>query len=551
MYSVFAVDDEPIVLEGIRSKIDWEGNGFSFSGEATDGEIALSMIHELKPDILITDIKMPFMDGLQLAQAIKQTQPWIKIIILSGHDEFDYAKKAISIGIEDYLLKPFTPDELLESLKKTAQRIDIERKQLSDISKLREELKSSKTLVKKEFLNNLVHGSEEMSTVIKKSSELGLSLISRYYKVLISRIESRTGNPDSQQEACSLLNSYSSAINEAVSFFHHNNLLVCIFKGSTQAELDDNSFRAAETIGHIATKNEDCSVLTAIGKTVEHLSQLNVSYEDAKNILELSKNNRSSNTYNNTQNRIISSDDLTLNGNSSEQNGRSDSTLTDYLDITDNDPLVDRLKYASKNDISAIIDESMILIRNNPGQFKVFASYILVDLIFAVSKLIEKFGGDIKQLKPEILQRKFIDDAVQDEANFTKILEQVLNFAVEYRNSKMIGKYGDVILKAKKYIEENYADQNTTLSTVAEAVALSPNHFSTIFSQECKTTFIEYLTNVRIENAKRLIRETEMKGYDIAYECGFSDPHYFSYIFKKNTGLSPREYKMTCMTNAI
>ena len=528
MYSVFAVDDEPIVLEGIRSKIDWEGSGFTFAGEATDGEIALSMIHEIKPDILITDIKMPFMDGLQLAQAIKQTQPWIKIIILSGHDEFDYAKKAISIGIEDYLLKPFTPDELLASLNKTAVQIDKERKQLSDISRLREELKSNEALLKKEFLNNLVHGSEEMSAVIQKSAELGLNLISRYYKVLISRIESRTNNNQNQQEACSLLNSYSTAINEAVSFFHHSNLLVCIFKGSTREELDDNTFRAAETINHIATKNEDCTVLTAMGKTVEHLSQLNTSYEDAKKILQASSNNET---------RIISSDDLadTENGNA---------TADALLDLKEGDPLVDKLKYAAKGDIQSIIEESMSLIKKNPDQFSVFASYLLVDLIFAVSKLVEKLGGNIKELKPEILQRKFIDEAVSDETRFIKTLEQVLNFALEFRDSKMTGKYADVILKAKHYIEENYADQNTTLTTVAQAVALSPNHFSTIFSQECKTTFIEYLTNVRLENAKRLMRETDMKGYDIAYECGFSDPHYFSYIFKKNTGLSPREYKL-------
>ena len=187
----------------------------------------------------------------------------------------------------------------------------------------------------------------------------------------------------------------------------------------------------------------------------------------------------------------------------------------------------------------------MELIKKNPDQFSVFASYLLVDLIFAVSKLVEKLGGNIKELNPDILQRKFIDDAVSDEARFTKTLEQVLNFALEFRDSKMTGKYGSVILKAKQFIEENYADQNTTLTTVAEAVCLSPNHFSTIFSQECKTTFIEYLTNVRLENAKRLMRETDMKGYDIAYECGFSDPHYFSYIFKKNTGLSPREYKLS------
>ena len=529
MYSVFAVDDEPIVLEGIRSKIDWEGSVFSFAGEATDGEIALSMIQELKPDILVTDIKMPFMDGLQLAETIKKIQPWIKIIILSGHDEFDYAKKAISIGIEDYLLKPFTPDELVASLNKVAAQIDKERKQLSDISRLREELKSSETLIKKEFLNNLVHGSVETNAIMQKCNELGINLISRYYKVLISRIESKSGNVQNQQEACSLLNSYSAAWEQVVSFFHHSNLLVCIFKGASQQELEESIFHAAETIGHIATKNEDCTVLTAIGKTVEHLSQLNVSYEDAKHILELGGNSEKPSE---NQNRIISSDDL--------QSGS-----LDLLDLKENDPLVDRLKYASQNDISAIIEESMILIRNNPGQFSVFASYLLVDLIFAVSKLVEKLGGNIKELNPEILQRSYVDTAVSDEELFKQTLEQVLKFALNFRDSKMTGKYGDVILKAKKYIEENYADQNTTLTSVAEAVCLSPNHFSTIFSQECKTTFIEYLTNVRMENAKRLMRETDMKGYDIAYECGFSDPHYFSYIFKKNTGLSPREYKLS------
>ena len=534
MYSVFAVDDEPIVLEGIRSKIDWEGSSFTFAGEATDGEIALSMIHELKPDILITDIKMPFMDGLQLAEAIKRTQPWIKIIILSGHDEFDYAKKAISIGIEEYLLKPFTPEELLASLKKAALEIDKERKQLSDISKLKEELKSSTALIKKEFLNNLVHGAADTNTVMQKCGELGINLISRYYKVLISRIESRSGNTQNQQEACSLLNSYSEAINQAVSFFHHSNLLVCIFKGSTQAELDDNAFRAAETIGHIVTKNADCSVLTAIGKTVEHLSQLKISYEDAKQILEIENKD--------SQNRIISSDDLDEPAGTSADSPTASSSA--QLDLKENDPLVDRLKYAGKNDISAIIEESMTLIRSNQKQFSVFASYLLVDLIFAVSKLVEKLGGDIKELYPEILQRSFIDEGIKNESDFRNKVSQVLTFALEYRDSKITGKYGDVILKAKRFIEENYADQNTTLSSVAQAVCLSPNHFSTIFSQECKTTFIEYLTNVRIENAKRLMRETDMKGYDIAYECGFSDPHYFSYIFKKNTGLSPREYKV-------
>jgi len=522
MYSVFLVDDEPIVLEGIRSKIDWESSGFTFAGEATDGEIALSMIHELKPDILITDIKMPFMDGLQLAAAIKKTQPWIKIIILSGHDEFDYAKKAISIGIEDYLLKPFTSEEVVAALKKAAVQIDKERTQLSDISKMREALKSRDTLLKKEFLNNLVHGSADMNNVMGKCQELGIDLISRYYKILITRISSKSENAENQEAACSLLNSYSSTWEQTLSFFHHKNSLICICKGLAQNELEENVYRVAESIEHIVTQNPDCSVITAIGKTVEHLSSISESYADAKKIIEVSNFNN--------QTRIISSDDIQMDD-------------TGLLELKEKDPMVERLKYAVKNDISVIIEESLNLINSNPGQFQFFASYLLADLIFAVSKLIENLGGNIKEIKPEILQRSFIDSAVQNESHFIKELESILTFALEYRDSKITGKYGDVILKAKKYIDENYADQNTTLTTVAEVVCLSPNHFSTIFSQECKTTFIEYLTDVRIENAKRLMKETDMKGYDIAYECGFSDPHYFSYIFKKNTGLSPREFR--------
>lgn len=523
MYSVFLVDDEPIVLEGIRSKIEWESKGFTFAGEATDGEIALSMIQEIKPDILITDIKMPFMDGLQLAAAIKKTQPWIKIIILSGHDEFDYAKRAISIGIEDYLLKPFTADEVLDALNKAASHLEQERTQVSDINKMKEELKSRDKLLQKEFLTNLVKGSESMTNIMEKCQELNINLISRYYKVLISNVTSKSGNEQTVQEACSRLNSYSSSWEQTISFFRHANQLIIIQKGNSQTDLEENIFRVAENIEHIVSQNEDCTVITAIGKTVEHTTSISSSYTDAKMILDAGKFEN--------QNRIISADDIKLDNNG-------------LLDLKENDPLVDRLKYASKCDISAIVTQSMELIKNNPGQFNVFASYLLLDLIFEVSKLIESLGGNIKEVNPDILQHSFVEKAVEDEENFVTVLEDVLNFALEYRDSKITGKYGDVILKAKKYIDENYADQNTTLTTVADVVCLSPNHFSTIFSQECKTTFIEYLTNVRIENAKRLIKNTDMKVYDIAYECGFSDPHYFSYIFKKNTGVTPREYKL-------
>ena len=123
MYSVFVVEDEIVTREGIRNNIPWDNTPFTLVGEAPDGEMALHALREIKPDILITDIKMPFMDGLALSRIVKEDQPWIKIIILSGHDEFHYAREAISIGVEEYLLKPVSSTDMLNSLEKVAARL--------------------------------------------------------------------------------------------------------------------------------------------------------------------------------------------------------------------------------------------------------------------------------------------------------------------------------------------------------------------------------------------------------------------------------------------
>ena len=161
----------------------------------------------------------------------------------------------------------------------------------------------------------------------------------------------------------------------------------------------------------------------------------------------------------------------------------------------------------------------------------------------AVSKVIENLGGSIKQEMPQVLTHSFVEHAVQSEEIFISEIRTVLRDLLAYRNAHVTGRYADTILRAKKYIEHNYADPDISLSTTAAAVNLSPNHFSTVFSQECGMTFIEYLTSVRIAQAQKLLRTTAMKGADIAYEVGFNDPHYFSFIFKKTTGVSPRDWR--------
>lgn len=525
MYSVFIVDDEHIVLEGLRKKIDWENSRFTFAGEATDGELALSMIHEVKPDILITDIKMPFMDGLELARVLKKIQPWIRIIILSGHDEFDYAKQAISIGVEDYILKPFTHDEIFASLNKVAERLDKERQQIQDISRLKEELESNSVMAKNLFLTEVVLEKSDAATLMQKAQSLGIDLIARFYKVIVSDLRQNSSDTNSIAKTRARLVSMMNARDATVSFFISPERFVIILKGNSDRETEEDSYSVAEAVEHIVTQNLDCNVISAIGKTVEHLSQLGDSYSDANSLSSMTRFWNKS--------RIVSSDDV-------------NKTSGGILSLCENDPLVDKLKYAGRNEIDAIVSQQMDMVKNNPQTFGVVSSYLLVDVIMAVSKLIEELGGDVKQVMPEVVRREFVDKAVVSEEMLASEIKRVLDKVLDFRDSKMQGRYGDVILKAKVYIEQNFASQDTCLNSVAEAVHLSPNHFSTIFSQECGITFIEFLTDVRIENAKKLLRETNMKGSDIAYECGFNDPHYFSFIFKKNTGMSPREYKNSC-----
>ena len=522
MYSVFIVDDEHIVLEGIRNTIDWENSQFTFAGEASDGELALSMIHEMKPDILITDIKMPFMDGLELAKILKKIQPWLRIIILSGHDEFEYAKAAISIGVEDYILKPFTHDDLIRSLNKVAANLDKEKKQLSDMTQLREELESNSTLMRNKFLSDLVFGNIDHTEAMQKASSLNLDFISRYYKIIINDLRNEKQNHNAIQEAKVRLNSLVKNWPDVISFFIGPERCVCILKGNSREDIDNSSFDYAEAIEHIVTQHLDCNVISSISKTVDHFSQIGECYNDADKILQMTR------IWN--KSRILSSDDVK---NSSD--GK--------ISLQDKDPLVDNLKYAGKNEIDSIISHYIEILNDNSQSFTVIASYLLVDVIMAVSKLIEELDGKVNEIMPEILQHSFVEESIQNEEIFVKNVRNILTRLLDYRDSRIQGRYGDVIIKAKDYIEKNYASQDTCLTTVAEEVHLSPNHFSTIFSQECGITFIEFLTNVRVEAAKKLLKETDMKGSDIAYECGFGDPHYFSFIFKKTTGMSPREYR--------
>lgn len=172
MLKVFLVEDEIIMREGIRKSIDWNAEGFEFAGEASDGEIAYSLIQKIKPDILVTDIKMPFMDGLELSRLVKQELPDIKIIILSGYDEFEYAQEGIDIGITKYLLKPIAAAKLLEEVKKVAQEIKREKEFQKTFEQERIE---NARLTSQKFFRKLVLGKNKASEILKEGRQISMT----------------------------------------------------------------------------------------------------------------------------------------------------------------------------------------------------------------------------------------------------------------------------------------------------------------------------------------------------------------------------------------
>ncbi|WP_319561912.1 response regulator [Marispirochaeta sp.] len=529
MYSVFLVEDEIVTREGIRNSIPWERTPYTLAGEAPDGEMALTVLQEVKPDILITDIKMPFMDGLTLSRIIKKDQPWIKIIILSGHDEFQYAKDAISIGIDEYLLKPVSSADMLTTLEKVTRQIEEEKERLTNIETLKMKISSSQEVIREKWICDLATGQLSSGDAIEAGRSLGIDLIANGYVVLIVDISSNSEKFADYAVVKSIISSLVMSREDVLLFSPSVEKQGLIFKNAGRDSADDRVYSLAQAIRFETERNSSCRVSIGIGAMVSHVGEIVSSYADADRAVRYMSLTG--------KNKIIGVSDIQW---KRQENSR-------YLE---EGPIAERLRFAAREEIDDIID----LYLDISGRKSLDAadpSFVLLvynDLIEIITALVEEIGGDIQQTLPISLRQNIEHSLAASSVPFRGQLRTLIEMWILYRDDHMNSRHHSIIKKAKSYIAENYMSQDMSLNTVASFVNVSPNHFSTIFSQEAGETFIEYLTNTRIENAKKLLCTSAMKCADIAYEVGYGDPHYFSFIFKKNTGISPRDYRVTSVS---
>lgn len=507
MYKVFVVDDEKRVRERLKTTIDWESLNMQFCGEASDGEIALAMINEIKPDILITDIEMPFVDGLSLTKIVKDSNPNIETVVISGYDEFEYARKALELGVYRYILKPITIKEIYKIMNKVKEELD--KKNANAVS---DSFSNNREMDK--LFENLIHGEISVSDILTKCEELNINLLSTEYCVVDIKIVLEDIKDFSTVKEI-LKNTFTKEKN-VLWYYRTHDKLILIIKKQDDIDLNEKSSVLISSVKENLLNNVKCTFSVGIGNIVNRITEIATSYSNAIKLRNETSNYEE--LFNNSK------DDFNT-----------------ILELFDSSFLEKNIKHLDISDVKDIVAKYLKPVINSKNLF--FYSYMVTDAYVCACKLIKSLQGEPTEVLPEIDSEAYIIENCKTKEKMEQILIYILETTVNYREEVGGLKYSNIIKEAKDYIKENYWDSNLNLKQVAKIVALSPNHFSTVFSNATGKTFIEYLTNVRLSESKRLLETTNLKLFDISEKIGYKESHYYSFIFKKYNNITPTEYR--------
>lgn len=532
---VFLVEDEYIVREGIKNNIDWEKNGYDFCGEASDGELAFPMISEKRPDIVITDIRMPFMDGIELSRMIKEEYPEIKIIILSGHEEFEYAKAAIQIGVEEYLLKPINGDELLQVVNRVAQKIKEENESRETLQE--GEGDENFEYAKRQLLCSLIDDNASLSDAMEQGKKIHLNLMAQCYNIMMLKLQRKNKEQGFSQRILELYKTMEDTLKEqdgqSIMFDRAPEGKVILFMGSGEEEIRRNMDVFAGQFREILPEYEDVTYFGSVGVPVMRLRELGESYEAASHGFSY--------RFLTEPNQIV--DNHTVFDQT--RNEKKFSCSIDSVDIQnlDKQKIESFLKGGEMDEIHFFVEEYMKNTGDAGKNSMIFRQYIVMDMFFAASHFLTQITDGREQLGEPFESPEQMQKIVSDLEATVVYIKELFTKVMQVRDAQTTEHNSDVVENAKKYISENYHDEELTLNTVAHEVNVSPNHLSAMFSQKTGQTFVKYLTDVRMHRAKELLKCTSKRSNEICEEVGYRDPHYFSHLFKKNVGCSPIQYR--------
>lgn len=533
---VFLVEDEMVIRRGIKNSIDWEKEGYIFCGEASDGELAYPMIIKEKPDILITDIRMPFMDGLELCKLVKKELPNIKILILSGYDEFDYAKEAIRLGVTEYLLKPISSGKLLEALNGVSESIRREKEDKDLVRKYMEEMRENTEHEKQKFFEQMIAGNLSMADALETGKKYEMNLSAGMYNLLLFRFTLGEENRKSGEllgEAEYAIEKLTERLEYVFEFQRGVEGWAFLLMADNEEQMSERVKELSKDVEEIMKNYSTIAYFGGIGQPVARLRELEESFREAERALAA--------RFTMELNRIISVEDIRMAQN---VDTLDDIEITSFGEIEKTRTMLEKfLNNGAEDEIDEFVDVYINELPEENLKSVLMRQYIIMDAYIVMMSFCEKIEGIEGEMQAQSEELKNSMKTIQTLEEIKNYIRMLLKKIIGVRDTISGRRYSDIIEIAKDQIRKTYMSDEISLNTIAAEVGMSPSYFSSIFSKEMGKTFVEYLTEIRMDRAKELLMCSSMKTSEIGYEVGYKDPHYFSYIFKKTQNCTPKEFR--------
>lgn len=530
---VFLVEDEMVIRNGIVKSINWEKEGYRLVGEASDGELAYPMILKEKPDILLTDIKMPFMDGLELSRLVKQELPDTKILIFSGYDEFEYAKEAIRIGVTEYLLKPVSSEQLLEVMRRISKQIEQDREEREMLRQYQEDMKENVERERQNFFSHVIRGEVSIGEAVKNGKKYGMDLSAGFYSIILFKIFSTPEENIVSEHIWKICEKIETKVDEIPYAYYFQRGIdgwVFLLTAESKEQMEERQKNLCDCLAEIMKNERKVEYFGGIGKPVERIRNLGQSFRDAERIFAERFTRQSNQFLSGFEKMDVYKDD--------------EFQIKDLGDVGKSREMIEKfLNNGTKEELEEFMDTYFIRMKEDKLQSTLMRQYIIMDIYIVIMSFCEKIDAVNHDYQQETEKLKSTIQNMNSVSEIRLYITYMLNQAIELRDSISKKRYADIIKAAEKMISEHYMSEEISLNSVADSVGMSPSYFSSVFSKESGKTFVEFLTETRMEKAKELLMCSTLKTSEIGYEVGYKDPHYFSYIFKKTQGCSPKDYR--------
>ncbi len=522
-YKVLMVDDEAEVIDMIVRKLDWEEMGFLVCGHARNGVEALEMAEEYQPDVVMTDIRMPYMDGLRLCRELRNLYPDIRLIIFSGFDDFEYAKEAIRLEAEEYLLKPIDAAEVRKVFERVRERLDKASRERKDIRRLEEHYRKSLPFLRENFYISLTEGEIPEDKIQEYMEDYQVSLPGPWYVVAVIHVGSAL--PDGMSARLlhlsvrQLAEEWAQETLRSQVFAFRGNLAVI-----SQLDRPEDVSRYTDRCDRfcrLARRAVQALVTVGVGRPCRSLRDIPTSYEGAREAVSY---------------RVLYGAGSAISIMELEP---SSSSLPAEAGQRMNE-VIKQIKMGNRESLSRAIEAYMGMIREadlSPGHFRLLVMELATAMYhLADSASASDLGEPVDKLVTGVMA---VESDGQLEEWLVRSCTRLQDLFLEGRTSKT----RSFVRQAEDYMEENYSDPGLTLESLCAYLGVSAAYFSTVFKKETGKTFVTYLTDLRMREARRMLEEGDEKTYIIAERCGYEDPNYFSYVFRKQFGLSPSKFR--------